>query len=344
MRLLILGGTVFLGRAITDAALARGHSVTHVHRGRSAGRDPRVETLTCDREATPFLPGIESKGTWDAVVDTSGYLPQVVSASCAALRERTGTYAFVSSISAYASFDAEAFNEDAATQPDPDPLPGERSPALYGALKAACERVVSRAFGERALVARPGLLVGPHDPTDRFTWWPSRAARRGRFLAPGDPGRKVQFIDVRDVAEWMIAMLERSNAGTFHVTGPKEPLTMGELIASCRARQDASAVPEWVPDEFLVRHEVKPWVEMPLWIPASLAGYRGFMAASIGRALDRGLAFRPLARTLSDTLDWARTRPPDYEWQAGLREDREAALLDAWDDRAGHRLRGAAKA
>ena len=329
MRLLILGGTVFLGRALTDRAIARGHTVTHLHRGRSAGTDRRVETLVCDREEIPFMRGIDAARTWDAVVDTCGFLPQVVCRSAEALRDRVGTYAFVSSISAYASFESEGFDEDAPLQADPDPWPAERSPELYGALKAACERVVAKSFEKRALIVRPGLIVGPHDPTDRFTWWPWRIARGGAFVAPGRPERAIQFIDVRDVADWTIAMLESSAVGTFQVNGPERPLTMSELIDACRALRD-DAAPEWVPDDFLVRHEVRPWTEMPLWIPEGEAAYRGFMAASIERALRHGLELRPLADTVADTLRWAKERPATHEWKAGIAPEREVALLDAW--------------
>lgn len=330
MRILILGGTVFLGRALTDAALARGHAATHFHRGVSAGSDDRVETLIGDREAVPFMQGIAGSRTWDAVVDTSGYLPQVVSRSCEALARSVGTYAFISSISAYASFASQGFDEDAPLQPDPVPWPAERTPELYGALKAACERVVSRALGERALIVRPGLIVGPYDPTDRFTWWPWRAAKGGAFAAPGRRERRVQFVDVRDVAEWIVAMLERSRYGTFHVTGPRDTTTMGELIDACCAATSTSAAPRWIPDDFLLEQGIRPWVEMPLWLPESDPAYRGFMSASIERAAGEGLAFRPLARTVTDTLEWARKRPSDHAWKAGLAEEREAAVLDAW--------------
>ena len=328
MRLLILGGTVFLGRALTDAAIARGHTVTHLHRGRSAASDDRVETLLRDREEVPFLRDIDPSRTWDAVVDTSGYLPQVVARSAEALRDRVGMYVFVSSISAYASFESEDFDEDAPLQADPDPLPSERTPELYGALKAACERVVSRAFGARALIVRPGLLVGPNDPTDRFTWWPWRIAKGGRFVAPGRPERNIQFIDVRDVAEWTISMLESSTGGIFQVDGPARALTMGEFIEACRAVGGSASTPEWVSDGALLAHEVRPWFEMPLWIPESNAEYRGFMSASIERALRHGLKIRALERTIADTLRWANERPASREWKAGLSPEREAALLD----------------
>ncbi|MGZ5063824.1 MAG: NAD-dependent epimerase/dehydratase family protein, partial [Usitatibacter sp.] len=220
MRILILGGTVFLGRALTDAALARGHRVTHFNRGRSSAPDARVETVTGDRtQSLEALAGRE----WDAVVDTSGYLPQVVGKSARALRDATRRYVFVSSISVYAG---PGFAEDAAVQPPPDPLPDAMTMEAYGALKAACEGVVRESFGDRATLVRPGLIVGPHDPTDRFTWWPARVARGGRVAAPGRPSRTVQFIDVRDLARWMVELVQRGAAGTFNATGPRAPVEM----------------------------------------------------------------------------------------------------------------------
>jgi 2'-hydroxyisoflavone reductase len=330
MRLLILGGTVFLGRALTDAALAGGHAVTHLNRGLS-GCDGRVETLLFDREVVPFMDGVDGRRTWDAAIDTCGYLPQVVQRSADALRDRVGCYAFVSSISAYRSFEFENFDEESPLQEAPEPLPNEMTPALYGALKAACEAVILKTYGGRAFIVRPGLLVGPHDPTDRFTWWPWRISRGGRFVAPGRADRRVQFVDVRDVAEWMIPALERSASGTFQVTGPANPLTMGELIgASVRVCADSAAGAEWVPDEFLLRHKVRPWVEMPLWLPESDSSHLGFMTASVARAVAQGLSFRALDATLSDTLEWANIRSGRHEWKAGLELDREAALLNAW--------------
>jgi 2'-hydroxyisoflavone reductase len=328
MRLLILGGTVFLGRALTDVALARGHRVTHVHRGRSRPSDPRVETLLRDREEVPFLRDVDPARAWDAVVDTSGYLPQVVARSVEALRDRVAVYAFVSSISAYASFEAPGFDEGAPLQPDPDPLPDKMTPELYGALKAACERVVLRGYGERALLVRPGLIVGPHDPSDRFTYWPWRIAQGGRFVAPGRPGRPIQFIDARDIADWTIAMLESSRGGTFQVNGPDRPLTMAELVEGCRAVACNDSSPVWISDEALLEREVRPWSEIPLWIPEGDAEHRGFMAASLDRALAHGLKIRSLGETIADTLRWARERPASHEWKAGLSREREAALLD----------------
>lgn len=322
MRMLILGGTVFLGRALTDAALARGHDVTHLHRGRSAPPDPRVATVSCDRAAEPFSPAAAARA-WDAVIDTSGYLPQVVARSASALRE-SSCYAFVSSISVYAGV---GFGEESSVREAPAPLPDAWTPETYGALKAACESVVREAFADRALVVRPGLIVGPHDPTDRFTWWPERVARGGPVAAPGRPGRSVQFIDVRDLAAWMIAALERGARGTYNATGPERPIEMGTLLEACRRTTGSDATFAWMDEDFLERHGVRPWMHMPLWVPESDPRASGFMNVPIARAVAAGLAFRPLARTIADTLAWSRTRTPGHEWKAGLPAERERELL-----------------
>ena len=336
MRLLILGGTVFAGRALTDAALAAGHEVQHVNRGRTQPPDPRVPTLHADRaDPAALQAALAGQADWDAVIDTSGYLPQVVRESAAALRGRTRRYCFVSTISVYASFAASGFDEDAPVLPTPDPLPEKLEMELYGALKAGCEQVVRAAFGERVLIVRPGLIVGPHDPTDRFTYWPARLARGGTVLAPGRPQRQVQFIDVRDLAEWTVAALERDLPGTFNATGPATPLTMGELLATARVVAGNEAKLEWVPDEFLVEHGVAPWKDLPLWIPDADPAMAGLMGISNTRALRAGLRLRPLDVTLQATLEWAQSRPAEQPWKAGLTPGREAELLAAWGTNAG---------
>ncbi|HXZ50031.1 MAG TPA: NAD-dependent epimerase/dehydratase family protein [Usitatibacter sp.] len=329
MRILVLGGTVFLGRAFTDAALARGHDVTHLHRGISSPPDARVATVIADRAAVPFAPAVAAQ-RWDAVVDTSGYLPQVVARSSAALAG-AARYVFVSSISAYAG---EGFGEEAPLKAPPDPLPEAWTPQTYGALKAACELEVRAAFGDRALVVRPGLIVGPHDPTDRFTWWPARIARGGRVAAPGRPERTVQFVDVRDLAAWMVAALERGTGGTCNATGPADPIAMGALLEGCRAAAASDVEFAWLDEAFLAAQGVKPWTEMPLWVPESEPGTRGFMGVPIARAVAAGLAFRPLAETIADTLRWSAARPAPHSWKAGLAPEREAGLLRAFDRRA----------
>ena len=330
MRILILGGTIFLGRALTDAALERGHEVVHFHRGRSAPADARVETVIGDR--TGDLAPLGSR-SWDAVIDTSGYLPQVVERSAGALRAAR-RYLFVSSISVYGEFTRGGFDEDAPVSAPLDPVPGAMTPETYGPLKAMCEAVVREIYADRALIVRPGLIVGPHDPTDRFSWWPARLARGGRVAAPGRRSRPVQFIDVRDLAAWMVALLERNATGVFNATGPtRPPIAMHDVLDACRACGAAGSTLEWIDDEFLLAQGIKPWIEMPLWIPESDPKMAGLMGASIDRALAAGLAFRSVEETVADTLAWSRMRSPDWTWKAGLPAEREAALLDAWDRR-----------
>jgi 2'-hydroxyisoflavone reductase len=321
MRTLILGGTVFLGRAITDAALAAGFDVTHFNRGRSGAEDARVTTVHGDRTRDEDLARLRDR--WDVVFDTSGYLPQAVARSVAAFRD-AGRYVFVSSISAYAGPD---FSEAGALLPVPDPLPDAMTPETYGGLKAGCEAVVAKAFGERATLVRPGLIVGPNDPTDRFTYWPVRVARGGRIAAPGRPGRAVQFIDVRDLGTRIVKLAAGGASGTFNATGPGGRLTMTAFLDACREATGSDARFEWIADEALASHGVAPWKEMPLFVPEAEPHAEAFMAIPIDRALATGLAFRPLGETILDTLAWSRTRPADREWKAGLPDDKERALL-----------------
>lgn len=328
MRLLILGGTVFLGRALTDAALAAGHAVTHFNRGQSAAPDPRVESITGDRTVAASFEPAKGDNRWDAVIDTSGYLPQVVRLSVEQLGESTHRYLFVSSISVYRG---PGHSEDSPVLPAPQPLPEVKTPENYGPLKAACEAVVRDAFGDLAIVVRPGLIVGPYDPTDRFTWWLDRVARGGRVAAPGRPARKVQFIDVRDLAEWMVALLEDDAHGTFNATGPLRPVTMQQFLERCRAVAGNEAKLVWIDEASLAAQKVVPWKEMPLWLPETDASMKDFMSVPIQRAVASGLMFRPLQETIEDTLEWARSRPAGHEWQAGLPEERERALLAAFD-------------
>ena len=329
MRILILGGTVFLGRVITDAALAQNHHVTHFNRGQSAPDDPRVETLRGDRTDAAALRNALGGLTWDAVIDTSGYLPQVVKLSAQALKDRARRYLFVSTISVYASFDLDSYDEDSPVSPPPEPLPETLDMALYGPLKAGCEQVVREQFGERAMIVRPGLIVGPHDPTDRFTYWPERIARGGEVLAPGRPTRVVQFIDVRDVAEWMVRLLENDVAGTINAIGPRHPTTMEQVLEACRAASGSDARLAWIDDARLLAAGAGPWKELPLWLPESDAAWRGHSAGSLDRALAHGIAFRPLAETVADTLAWSHARPADHAWKAGLTRERERALLES---------------
>jgi 2'-hydroxyisoflavone reductase len=332
MRILLLGGTVFLGRAFTDAALAAGHRVTHFHRGQSFPPDPRVETIVGDRTAVP-LPVPRRAGEWDAVVDTSGFLPQVVGRSVQALSARAGRYLFVSSISVYRDFSVPSIDETAPVEPPPDPLPETLVMEQYGALKAACEAVVREACGAAATIVRPGLIAGPWDKTDRFSWWPARIARGGRVAAPGRSARPVQFIDVRDLALWMVKLIENDAGGDYNATSPPGAITMGGVLEACNDVAGSGAPLEWIDEDFLAARGIAPWTEMPLWIPEGDASKRGFMGARVDRALATGLAIRPLRETVRDTLEWVRTARGDRPWNAGLSPEREAELLAAWDAR-----------
>jgi 2'-hydroxyisoflavone reductase len=320
MRILVLGGTVFLGRAITDALLASGHSVTHFNRGRSAPPDPRVTTVQGDRTSEPDL--ARAQGEWDAVVDVACYLPQVALKAAAAFA-RVPRYVFVSTVSVYRG---ERF-EDAPLLEPPSPWPESLVMEHYGGLKAACEQVVRDAFGDRATIVRPGLIVGPHDPTDRFTYWPVRVARGGEVLAPGRPARTVQFIDVRDVGAFVAHLASAGVPGTFNATGPESPVPMATLLRACIAAARSDATLRWLPDDLLLREGVQPWTELPLWIPESDPDAKGFMDVPIARALAQGLRLRPIEETVADTLAWARTRPADHAWKAGLAAQREREIL-----------------
>ena len=326
MRLLVIGGTRFLGRHFVEAALGRRHEVTLFNRGRTApGLFPGVETVIGDRDGGL---GALAGRTWDAVLDPSGYVPRVVGASVSALAGRVGLYAFVSSISVYATPIAPGADESAPVASLADPATEEITGETYGGLKAACEREVARAFGERALLVRPGLIVGPHDPTDRFTYWPRRLSLGGDVLAPGVPGQPVQVIDARDLAAWMLDLLERGTGGTFHATGPAEPLTLGGLLERAALALGTPSRLVWVDEAFLLERGVQPWTEVPLWVPA---GEAGIDEVSIERALAAGLALRPLAETVRDTLAWDLARPDSArDGSKALKPEREVGLLAEW--------------
>ena len=316
MRLLVLGGTRFLGRHLVEAALARGHAPTLFTRGRTnPGLFPGVERLTGDRDG-----GLEPlRGRrWDAVVDTCGYVPRVVRQSVDLLRGAVDACAFVSTASVYPLSSVDR-SEGGPLERLEDPS-SEDVTAHYGGLKALCEEVVRAGFGDRALVVRSGLIVGPHDPTGRFTYWALRLARGGEVLGPGEPGRPVQFIDARDQVAWILGMLEAGGGGTFNVTGPAGVLTFGELLGRCPGPVT------WAADEFLVEQGVRPYSELPLWVPASA----GTLHMPIERALAAGLRHRDVDDTLRDTRAWAESVDGGSEPAPTLSPEREAELLDLW--------------
>jgi len=330
MKLLLLGGTVYLGRAIVECALARGHDVTLFHRGQSnPDLFPETEHILGNRERN--LERLAGR-TFDACVDTCGYVPRIVGASVRALVDAVDRYAFVSTLSVYGEPSAEGTDESGALATIGDPRVEEINGETYGPLKALCEASVREAFEDRALIVRPGLIVGPHDPTDRFTYWPCRTDRGGEILAPGRPERGIQLIDVRDLAAWIVDLLEARESGAYNAVSPPELLTMDRMLQACLGVAETGGTLTWVDDAFLVGHEVGAWMELPLWIPEADPIARGFFDFVPDRAVSSGLSFRPIEETVRATLEWARTRPDDHEWRGGLTPKREADLLSAWHD------------
>ncbi len=326
LRILVLGGTSFLGRHLAEQAVEAGHAVTVFHRGKTGlGVVGGAQERLGDRDGG--LEALEG-GRWDVAIDTSGYVPRVVAQSVRLLLDRVEHYTFVSTISVYADFSAQGLREDAGVLPLPEPASEDVGP-YYGALKAACERVVLDALGPRALVVRPGLIVGPYDPTDRFTYWPLRLGRPGPVLVPGRPDRQVQIIDARDLGAWMLDMAARRASGVYNATGPDRPLTMAEMVGACARGVGRRPRLVWVDDAFLEVRKVGAWMELPLWLPDSM-GMAGMLGADISRAVRMGLRFRPIEETARDTAAWAER---DGRWRrkkAGMAPRRERELLAAW--------------
>jgi 2'-hydroxyisoflavone reductase len=312
LKLLVLGGTQFVGRAVAEAALARGHELTLFHRGRTnPALFPQAEHVHGDRERD--LTALEGRA-FDAVVDTSGYVPDVVRASVEAL---SGIhYVFVSSISVYSDLTVGP-SEDSPMYTEGDG---------YGALKAACERELP---GD-AQVVRPGLIVGPHDPTYRFTYWVDRIARGGDVVAPAPPERRVQLIAVRDLAEWLVRCAENRTSGVFNAVGPERELTMGDVLDACVGVTGGDARLHWLDPALLKERGVGEWMDLPLWVFDS--EYRGMLHTDNSRAVAAELTFRPLDETVRDTLAWIRSGEPIIrddlaEERPGLTPEREAELL-----------------
>ncbi|WP_369263195.1 MULTISPECIES: NAD-dependent epimerase/dehydratase family protein [unclassified Streptomyces] len=340
MRILILGGSVFLGRAFAEEATLRGHAVTVFNRGRSGPDVPGAEALRGDRENPADLERLAAAGPWDAVVDTCGFEPRPVGDSARALSGRADTYLFVSSFHAHSDWPAAPVDESAPRHvcgPDatPDEVPGN-------ALKAGCERAVEKYFTGGTLILNPGLIVGPWENTGRLLWWLERAARGGEFLAPGRPEQPVQLIDARDVAAFGLDLLEQRATGRYLVTGPKDGATFGELLGRCAEVTGSGAEPVWADDDFLLDQGVGPWTELPLWAPDEPA-MAGTWAVVPAKAEAAGLRRRPLAETVADTWRWLGERGPatgpykQGETVLGIAPDKEQEVLLAWHARTGVR-------
>jgi 2'-hydroxyisoflavone reductase len=333
-RILILGGTGFLGPQLVEAARSRGHTVTLFNRGKTRPHlFPDVEKLHGDRDPKngEGLKVLEGR-SWDVVIDTSGYVPRVVRASAELLAPNVGHYVFISTLSVYKELPQPGMGEDAPLATVADPT-NENIRENYGALKALCEQAAEGAFPGRTTNIRPGLIVGPDDPTQRFTYWPVRVAQGGEVLAPGGGSDPVQFIDVRDLAEWTILAIENRDLGVFNAVGPAKPLTVREMLEACKQASGSNATFTWADAAFLERQKVRPWMDMPVWVPPT-GELAGLTSVSNAKAMARGLKFRPVLDTARDTLTWFNGLPPERQAElrkrAGLTPEREREVLAAW--------------
>jgi len=330
MKILILGGTVFLGRHLTEAFLSRGHEVTHYNRGlTNTHLFPEVEKLRGDRDCE-LLP-LRGR-SWDAVVDTCGYFPRQVAAAARALHPHTPLYVFVSSVNQYADLsisDVDESHPGATADFQAEQIDPPLTPETYGLLKAACEIAVRQAYGDGALVVRPGCLVGPYDQAHRFSYWVRRSAAGGPMLVPGRPDQFWQIIDVRDAADWIVHMLEEGRTGTFNVVGPEQPITAGRLVKELASVAGIDAQPIWVDTGFLrAEPSGKRWLDLAEWsdLPPTMAHLYSIDNA---HAVATGLCFRPLAVTAKDVLSWLAQRAPQES--DDLEPERENDLLRIWE-------------
>jgi 2'-hydroxyisoflavone reductase len=330
-KILILGGTNFLGPALVAAARAHGHTLTLFNRGKTnPGRFPDLEQLHGDRDG--HLEALAGR-KWDVVIDDSGYVPRLVKDSATLLAPNVGHYIFISTISVYADL-GKPVDESSPVGKLKEPTEKIDNGA-YGPLKALCEQAAEAAMPGRVTVVRPGLIVGPDDPTDRFTYWPVRLARGGEVLAPGNPTDPVAYIDVRDLANWIVwSVVEKRVLGTFNALGPAATLGVGVLLDGCRKGVGSDATLTWVDADFLDKQKVRPWADLPVWIPPVDDGkYSGLISRA--RAVKAGLTFRPTADTARDTLAYWKSLPDDRrnKPRAGLAADKEQAVLAAWHAR-----------
>jgi len=315
-KVLILGGTRFLGPALVEAALEGGHEITLFNRGQSNPHlFPNLEKLIGNRDplVDNGLRALEGR-QWDVVIDTSGFVPRMVQASAELLANNVSQYVFISTISVYADQSKPDLQESDEVASLPEPSEDVRR--FYGPLKARCEQAVESALTGRATIIRPGLIVGPEDGTDRFTWWPVRIDRGGEVLAPGHPSDPVQFIDVRDLALFCIRCIDTQTMGVYNAVGPRGRTNIAELLYGCKAVTAADVGFTWATADFLASHGVEPWVHMPVWVPAQ-GPSAGIAQVNNDKAIAKGLTFRPLADTARDTLEWFNSLPPEDRARLG---------------------------
>lgn len=329
MKVLVLGGTLFLGRHLVEAALARGDEVTLFNRGQTnPDLFPEVETLNGDRDGELA----ELRGRkWDAVIDPSARIPRWVRDVAELLADSVGHYTFISSGSVYSETSRPGYDENAPVHMLADPSVEEIADAeTYGGLKALCERTAEEVMPGRVLSVRAGLIVGPYDPTGRFTYWVHRVARAGDVLAPEPRSQPVQFVHARDLADWILSLAEQRQVGVFNATGPEKPFTIEELLEACKAATDSDARLVWVDEHFLLEKGVEAWSDLPLWLaPEANPDEAAFLTMDVSKAIAAGLRFRPLSETILDTV-----RGTEVTAEAGLAPEREEELLEAWKARS----------
>lgn len=336
LKLLILGGTGFLGPHIVNAALERGHIMTLFNRGKT---NPHLflelEKLVGNRDPNKDegLKALEGR-KWDAVIDTSSYFPRMTKASTELLKDNINQYVLISSVSAYKDFATNDMDETAPVATMEDETLETITNGSYGPLKVLCEQAAENAMPGRVTNIRPGLIVGPRDISDRFTYWPVRVQSGGELIAPGSPTDPVQFIDARDLADFCIRAIEHKITGIYNAVGPLTRCSIADLLNSCKAVTGGDAIFTWIDAEFLESQQVYAWVQMPVWTPSE-GDSKGINTISNKKSVAAGMKYRPMKVTIKDTLDWFNALPPDRKakLKAGISAQREAEVLQAWHDR-----------
>jgi len=327
MKLLIIGGTQFLGRAIVQNAIKKNIEVTIFNRGMSGpGLFPGVNRITGDRNND-----IEMLAShWDAVIDTCGYFPSSVAKAVNQLKDRVKQYIFISSVSVYPDLSFSNIDEQTPTAKPESPADLENTEGqTYGIRKRACEEVLEKVFGDRATIIRPGLIVGPYDQTWRFPYWIDRINKGGNVLCPGDPFQKIQFIDVNDLGRWLIHLAQKKTTGVFNAVGPENRPTFEEFVRLSAKTLQSDCTFTWVSEEFLLKHQIAPWIGLPLWVPK---GAIGIHSVSNEKAKSAGLTYSPIAKTIKDTQEWITMNNLTPFDGYGISSGCENNLLREWEN------------
>ncbi len=317
-----------MGLHTVKKALANGHNVTLFNRGETnPDIFPELEKLTGDRDGK--LDALKGR-KWDCVVDTCGYFPRIVKQSAELLKDAVGQYIFISTISVYNEEGVETLDEGSELLTIEDETIEEINGETYGPLKVLCEKAIVDVYKDRALIIRPGLIIGPDDPTDRFTHWPRRMSEGGKVLCPDLPDQPTQFIDVRDLADFTIKMAEKKAAGIYNATGPDYEILLNDFFTTCHKLCGEKADLIWVADKFLQKQDVAPYMDIPLWVSGDTKPYT-IMRTDCRRAISQGLKFRPLEETIGDTMAWHKTRPEEIDYRCGLKPDKEKEIIAKWE-------------